>query len=65
MNRPLTDKPLYIKVHDADNVAIVVNDQGLPAGLFGHGFWLRNYKYVKINLLLARWMCNRAERVGQ
>ncbi|ORM73419.1 galactarate dehydratase [Pantoea wallisii] len=32
MNRPLTDKPLYIKVHDADNVAIVVNDQGLPAG---------------------------------
>ncbi|OWS73050.1 galactarate dehydratase, partial [Pantoea sp. VS1] len=32
MNRPLTDKPRYIKVHDADNVAIVVNDQGLPAG---------------------------------
>ncbi|MDF7651861.1 galactarate dehydratase [Pantoea sp. Acro-805] len=32
MNRPLTEKPLYIKVHDADNVAIVVNNQGLPAG---------------------------------
>ncbi|MDI9223741.1 galactarate dehydratase [Pantoea sp. EA-12] len=32
MNRPLTEKPLYIKVHDADNVAIVVNNQGLPTG---------------------------------
>lgn len=32
MNRPLTEKPLYIKVHDADNVAIVVNNQGLPSG---------------------------------
>ncbi len=32
MNRPVTDKPRYIKVHEADNVAIVVNDQGLPAG---------------------------------
>ena len=32
MNRPQTEKPLYIKVHDADNVAIVVNNQGLPAG---------------------------------
>ncbi|MCA1178115.1 MULTISPECIES: galactarate dehydratase [unclassified Pantoea] len=32
MNRPLTEKPLYIKVHDADNVAIVVNNQGSPAG---------------------------------
>src|SRR3546814_21049521 len=25
-------RPLYIKVHDADNVAIIVNDGGLPAG---------------------------------
>jgi galactarate dehydratase len=32
MNRPLSEKPLYIKVHDSDNVAIVVNNQGLPAG---------------------------------
>lgn len=32
MNRPQTEKPLYIKVNDADNVAIVVNDRGLPAG---------------------------------
>ena len=24
--------PLYIKVHDRDNVAIVVNPEGLPAG---------------------------------
>lgn len=25
-------KPLYIKVHETDNVAIVVNSGGLPAG---------------------------------
>ena len=25
-------RPLYIRMHDADNVAIVVNDGGLPAG---------------------------------
>ncbi|WP_028353329.1 galactarate dehydratase [Bordetella petrii] len=25
-------RPLYIKVHEADNVAIIVNDGGLPAG---------------------------------
>lgn len=27
-----TDSPLYIKVHNKDNVAIVVNDGGLPIG---------------------------------
>lgn len=32
MNRPPSEKPLFIQVHDADNVAIVVNTQGLPAG---------------------------------
>lgn len=32
MNRPPSEKPLFIQVHDADNVAIVVNAQGLPAG---------------------------------
>ncbi|NIL22875.1 galactarate dehydratase, partial [Yersinia mollaretii] len=30
-NRPV-DNPLYIKVQDADNVAIVVNNNGLCAG---------------------------------
>lgn len=44
MNRPLTEKPLYIKVHDADNVAIVVNNQGLPAGtLFEDGLQLTEH----------------------
>lgn len=28
----LNEPPLYIKVHEDDNVAIVVNNQGLPAG---------------------------------
>ena len=28
----LSVKPLYIRMHDNDNVAIVVNDGGLPAG---------------------------------
>ncbi|MDU2064113.1 MAG: galactarate dehydratase [Sporomusaceae bacterium] len=27
-----TEKPLYIKIHDDDNVAIIVNSGGLPAG---------------------------------
>ena len=27
-----TREPLYIKMHDSDNVAIVANDGGLPAG---------------------------------
>ena len=35
-------KPLYIKVHDTDNVAIVVNSGGLPAGtVFDDGLTLR------------------------
>ncbi|MBZ6385890.1 galactarate dehydratase [Pantoea piersonii] len=32
MNRMLNEPPLRIKVHEDDNVAIVVNNQGLPAG---------------------------------
>lgn len=31
MNK-ITEVPLYIKVHETDNVAIVVNNNGLPAG---------------------------------
>ena len=34
--------PLYIQMHEADNVAIVVNDGGLPAGaVFASGLTLR------------------------
>ena len=29
----VTEQPRYIKLNDRDNVAIVVNDFGLPAGL--------------------------------
>lgn len=29
---PAASKPLYIRMHANDNVAIVVNDGGLPAG---------------------------------
>ncbi|RMN17559.1 hypothetical protein ALQ63_01993 [Serratia plymuthica] len=37
----INETPLYIKVHDADNVAIVVNDRGLPKGaLFSCGLQL-------------------------
>ena len=35
-------KPLYIQVHPRDNVAIIVNPDGLPAGTqFDHGLTLR------------------------
>ena len=35
-------KPLYIKVHPRDNVAIIVNPEGLPAGTqFADGLTLR------------------------
>ena len=35
-------KPLYIQVHPRDNVAIIVNPEGLPAGTqFDHGLTLR------------------------
>lgn len=37
----INETPLYIKVHDSDNVAIVVNDRGLPKGaLFSCGLQL-------------------------
>ncbi|MET0208997.1 MAG: UxaA family hydrolase, partial [Burkholderiaceae bacterium] len=32
MSEPLASSPLTIRMHDADNVAIVANDGGLPAG---------------------------------
>ena len=32
MDTPVTREPLYIKMHERDNVAIVANDGGLPAG---------------------------------
>lgn len=37
-------KPLYIKVHDSDNVAIIVNSNGLPAGsTFSCGLVLKEH----------------------
>ncbi|SDG70482.1 galactarate dehydratase [Propionivibrio dicarboxylicus] len=44
MNAKKPAKPLYIKVHDTDNVAIVVNSGGLPAGtVFEDGLTLREH----------------------
>ncbi|MBV1706220.1 MAG: galactarate dehydratase [Hyphomicrobiales bacterium] len=41
---PAKDPPRYIKLHERDNVAIVVNDFGLPAGsTFANGLSLRAY----------------------
>lgn len=38
----MTASPLYIRVHPDDNVAIVVNDGGLPEGAtFADGLTLR------------------------
>ena len=37
----MTTQPLYIRMHPADNVAIVANDGGLPAGtVFADGLTL-------------------------
>jgi galactarate dehydratase len=41
---PAPQTPLYIRIHDDDNVAIVVNDGGLPAGTtFEDGLVLREH----------------------
>lgn len=41
---PKTETPRYIRVHDRDNVAILVNDLGLPAGtVFPCGLILRAF----------------------
>lgn len=41
---PTATAPLYIRMHEADNVAIVANDGGLPAGtVFGCGLTLREH----------------------
>jgi len=43
IHTPATSKPLYIRMHANDNVAIVVNDGGLPAGTeFPGEFVLKN-----------------------
>jgi len=50
----MTDKPLTIRVHDSDNVAIVVNAGGLPAGtVFDSGLVLREHvpQGHKVNLV--------------
>ncbi|TBR76006.1 MAG: galactarate dehydratase, partial [Burkholderiaceae bacterium] len=41
MSAPLSSPPLYITMHERDNVAIVANDGGLPAGtVFASGLKL-------------------------
>ena len=43
-NGTQTEIPLYIKVHAADNVAIIVNDGGLSAGtVFADGLVLTEH----------------------
>ena len=49
----MADKPLYIRIHETDNVAIVVNAGGLPAGTaFSDGLTLRDHvpQGHKVNL---------------
>ncbi|MDB5892640.1 MAG: galactarate dehydratase [Rhodoferax sp.] len=44
MSAPAAQAPLYIRMHDADNVAIVANDGGLPPGtVFPSGLTLRDH----------------------
>ncbi|SUB15288.1 D-galactarate dehydratase [Pantoea agglomerans] len=44
MNPKTDEQPLYIKVHEHDNVAIVVNSLGLPAGTqFADGLTLTEH----------------------
>jgi galactarate dehydratase len=50
----MADQPLYIRVHESDNVAIVVNASGLPAGtVFPSGLTLREHvpQGHKVNLV--------------
>ncbi len=50
----MTEQPLYIRVHPTDNVAIVVNGAGLPAGtVFPDGLTLREFvpQGHKVNLV--------------
>lgn len=57
MNAPAARPPLYIRMHDADNVAIVANDGGLPAGaVFADGLTLvervpQGHKVALVDLL--------------
>ena len=48
-------RPLYIRMHDADNVAIVVNDGGLSAGAaFEDGLTLRDGEWLITSAEVAR-----------
>ena len=50
----MAEQPLYIRVHPEDNVAIVVNGAGLPAGTeFSDGLTLREHvpQGHKVNLV--------------
>ena len=44
MHKPAEPAPLYIKIHENDNVAIVASDGGLPAGtIFPDGLILTEH----------------------
>jgi len=44
MAETLSTKPLIISMHEADNVAIVANDGGLPAGtVLANGLVLKDH----------------------
>jgi galactarate dehydratase len=63
MSATLTDTPRHIRVHPDDNVAIVVNAGGLPAGsVFPDGLTLRERVPQGHKVSLAMW--RRARRSG-
>ncbi|PWC15852.1 galactarate dehydratase [Brenneria roseae subsp. americana] len=64
------EKPLYIKVHDSDNVAIVVNNNGLRAGTrFNNGFELiehipQGHKVALVNIAKSDAIIRYGEIIG-
>ncbi|NMC33397.1 MAG: galactarate dehydratase [Veillonellaceae bacterium] len=70
-NRPITEIPLYIKVHAADNVAIVVNDGGLAAGtVFADGLILtehvpQGHKVALVDFASGQDIIRYGEVIGQ
>ena len=59
----VTDEPRYIKLNARDNVAIVVNDFGLPAGSrFPCGLELRAFVPQGHKTALSRHRGRRADR---
>ena len=70
-NRPKAEIPLYIKVHAADNVAIIVNEGGLAAGaVFADGLILtehvpQGHKVALIDFATGQDIIRYGEVIGQ